>query len=140
GRGRGHGRGPRAAGREPAGPRGAGQAAAQAGHWPRVRDVLGRAVGQAAMDRILLQGMRFWGHHGLLPHEREQGQPFEVDLEVELDLSRARESDRLEETVDYRLLFRAVQEVVEGEPVHLLEHLAERIRRQVERTLEALPV
>lgn len=92
------------------------------------------------MDRILLQGMRFWGHHGLLPHEREQGQPFEVDLEVELDLSRARESDRLEETVDYRLLFRAVQEVVEGEPVHLLEHLAERIRRQVERSLEALPV
>ena len=92
------------------------------------------------MDRILLQGMRFWGHHGLLPHEREQGQPFEVDLEVELDLSRARESDRLEETVDYRLLFRAVQKVGEGEPVHLLEHLAERIRRQVERTLEALPV
>lgn len=79
------------------------------------------------MDRILLKGMRFHGYHGVLPQERAEGQPFEVDLEVELDLGRARRSDALEETVDYRLLYRAVKDVVEGEPVNLLEHLAERI-------------
>lgn len=91
------------------------------------------------MDRIVLRGMRFYGYHGVLPEEREQGQPFEVDLEVELDLSRSRQSDRLKETVDYRLLYRAVQEVVEGEPVNLLEHLAERIRHAVQATLQGLP-
>lgn len=91
------------------------------------------------MDRIVLRDMRFFGYHGVLPEERAQGQPFEVDLEVELDLSRSRQSDRLEETVDYRLLYRAVKEVVEGEAVNLLEHLAERIRRQVRATLQQLP-
>lgn len=91
------------------------------------------------MERILLRGMRFYGYHGVLPEEREQGQPFEVDLEVEANLSRARESDRLEETVDYRLLYRAVQEVVEGEQVNLLEHLAQRILDRVQATLEQVP-
>ena len=91
------------------------------------------------MDQILLRGMRFYGYHGVLPEEREQGQPFEVDLEVEANLSRARETDRLEETVDYRLLYRAVQEVVEGQPVNLLEHLAQRILDRVQAALEQVP-
>lgn len=87
------------------------------------------------MDRIVLCGMRFYGYHGVLPEERRQGQPFEVDLEVAADLGRARATDHLEETVDYRLLYRAVREVVEGEPVNLLEHLAQRILDRVRATL-----
>ncbi|BAS29342.1 dihydroneopterin aldolase [Limnochorda pilosa] len=96
------------------------------------------------MDRILLQGMRFHGYHGVLPEERERGQTFEVDLELELDLTWPRASDRIEETVDYRLLYDMVREIMEGPPVHLLEHLAERILRtvrdRVERTTFRRPV
>lgn len=79
------------------------------------------------MDRILLEGMAFFGHHGVHPTERELGNRFVVDAELERDLSVPGRSDRLEDALDYREPYRAVREVVEGEPCHLLEALAERI-------------
>ena len=42
----------------------------------------------AVKDRILLEGMIFYGNHGTLPAERELGQPFVVDVELHLDLPR----------------------------------------------------
>ncbi len=79
------------------------------------------------MDRILLEGMSFFGHHGAYPAERELGTHFTVDAELELDLTVAGSSDRLEDTVDYRDAHKLIPEVVEGEPVHLVETLAERV-------------
>lgn len=79
------------------------------------------------MDRILLQGLAFYGHHGATPQERETGGRFLVDLEVEADLSLPARSDRLEDTINYSLLYRLVREVVEGPPRHLLEALAGQI-------------
>lgn len=79
------------------------------------------------MDRLLLQGMAFFGHHGVSEAERELGTRFVVDAELERDLSIAGRSDRLEDTLDYREPFSAVREVVEGESCHLIEALAERI-------------
>jgi 7,8-dihydroneopterin aldolase/epimerase/oxygenase len=78
------------------------------------------------MDRILLEGMSFFGHHGVYPAERELGTHFTVDVELELDLAVAGGSDRLEDTLDYREPYRLVREVVEGEPCQLVETLAER--------------
>jgi 7,8-dihydroneopterin aldolase/epimerase/oxygenase len=78
------------------------------------------------MDRILLQGMSFLGHHGVYPAEREIGTRFTVDAELELDLAEAGRGDRLEDTLDYRDAYRAVREVIEGDPCHLVEALAER--------------
>ena len=37
-------------------------------------------------DRIIVEGMQFYGYHGSSPEERSLGQPFQVDLEAELDL------------------------------------------------------
>ena len=78
-------------------------------------------------DRIVLEGMQFYGYHGVNPEERALGQAYVVDLAVELDLSRAGESDRLEDTVSYPHLYRAVQSVVEGQPKNLLEATAHEI-------------
>ncbi len=83
------------------------------------------------MDRILLKDMAFYGFHGVHPEERQQGQPFFVDAEVVCDLHRAGHSDRLEDTVDYRELYRRVREVVEGPPRNLLEALAEEIAHRL---------
>ncbi len=71
--------------------------------------------------------MEFFGRHGCLSGERAQGQPFLVDAVLWLDLAPAGESDDLARTVDYAAVFRTVQEVVEGEPVALIETVAERI-------------
>jgi dihydroneopterin aldolase len=80
-----------------------------------------------AEDRILLEGMVFHGRHGTLPAERELGQPFVVDVELQLDLRPAGLADDLSQTVDYGEVHRQAREVVEGEPVKLTETVAERI-------------
>jgi len=78
-------------------------------------------------DRIELRGLRALGTHGALAQEQERAQPFEVDLDVELDLGPAGRSDDLADTVDYGSVVGLVADVVSGEPAALLEHLAQRI-------------
>jgi len=82
-------------------------------------------------DRIELRGLRFAAVHGVLPEERERAQPFEVDVDIEADLAGAGRSDRLSDTVDYGAVTDAVAAVMNGPPVNLLEHLAERIAAAV---------
>lgn len=83
------------------------------------------------MDRIILEGMQFYGFHGVNPEERELGQPYLVDLVVETDLRQPGETDRLQDTVSYSHLYHVVQEVVEGDPKNLLEALATAIANRV---------
>ena len=82
-------------------------------------------------DRIILTGLQFYGFHGVNPEERSLGQPFVVDLEAELDLSVPAASDRLDDTVSYTELYRAVKAVMEGEPCNLLEAAAGTIASRV---------
>jgi dihydroneopterin aldolase len=76
-------------------------------------------------DRIVLRGLRGHGHHGVYPDEREHGQPFVVDVVLTLDLRPAARTDDVGETVHYGELAQQVVAVVEGEPVHLVETLAQ---------------
>lgn len=78
-------------------------------------------------DRIRLTGLRVRGHHGVLPAERRDGQDFVVDVALSLDLRAAGGSDDLADTVDYGALAQALAELVEGEPLDLLEALAGRL-------------
>lgn len=82
-------------------------------------------------DRIILTGLQFYGFHGVNPEERSLGQPFVVDLEAELDLSVPAASDRLDDTVSYTELYRAVKAVMEGEPRNLLETAAGTIANRI---------
>lgn len=78
-------------------------------------------------DRISLTGITGFGHHGALPHERDLGQTFVVDVSLFLDLGPAGETDALSRTVDYGHLSQRVHEAVTSDPVDLIETLAERI-------------
>lgn len=79
------------------------------------------------MDRIVVAGIRELGVHGVLPEEQARPQPFEVDVELTVDLTAAGESDALEDTVDYAAVCEAVSRVVRSERYQLLERLATRI-------------
>jgi 7,8-dihydroneopterin aldolase/epimerase/oxygenase len=79
------------------------------------------------VDRITLTGLEVFGHHGALPHERELGQRFVVDVGLDLDLGPASRSDELVDTVDYGRLSAQVAEVVAGEAHDLIETVAGRI-------------
>lgn len=81
----------------------------------------------AGGDQIQLRGLRAMGVHGSLPEEQARAQPFEVDLDVELDLSPSGTSDDLDDTVDYAALCDATVRVVTTERFRLMEALAERI-------------
>jgi dihydroneopterin aldolase len=79
------------------------------------------------VDRILISGLRVMGVHGVLPEEHVRAQPFEINVELEVDVSAAGASDNLEDTVDYGAVCEAVSRVVSSEQYELLERLASRI-------------
>jgi dihydroneopterin aldolase len=66
--------------------------------------------------------LRLVGHHGVHAHEKEQGQEFVFD--VELDVGERGTSDRLEDAVDYREIPRVVQAVSDARSYDLIEALA----------------
>ncbi|WP_217165965.1 dihydroneopterin aldolase [Streptomyces sp. BBFR51] len=79
------------------------------------------------MDRVALRGLKARGHHGVFPREREDGQTFLVDIVLGLDTRPAAADDDLAKTVHYGIVAEEVVAVVEGEPVNLVETLAEHI-------------
>lgn len=78
-------------------------------------------------DLIALTGLRVRGNHGVLEHERRDGQDFVVDAVLTVDTRAAAATDDLAATVDYGGLAVRLAEVVAGEPVDLLETLAARL-------------
>ena len=76
-------------------------------------------------DRIQLRGIRVFGTHGVLAEEKSRAQPFEIDLDLSVDLAVASTSDRLDDTVDYAGVAESVSAIVSGPTSYaLLEALA----------------
>lgn len=82
-------------------------------------------------DRIVLRGLRVRGHHGVLDHERRDGQDFVLDLALEVDLAAAAASDDLVDTVDYGALAEGAAAVVSGPPRRLIEAVAGEVADRV---------
>jgi 7,8-dihydroneopterin aldolase/epimerase/oxygenase len=78
-------------------------------------------------DAIVLRGLRCTGYHGVFEHERRDGQVFVVDAVLRLDTTRAARTDDVADTVDYGAVARRLAAIVEGEPVNLIERLAQRL-------------
>jgi len=79
------------------------------------------------MDEITLTGLTVFGRHGVFDFEREQGQDFTVDATLRLDLAPAAASDDVRDTVHYGELAEAFADIIGGEPVDLIETLADRL-------------
>lgn len=78
-------------------------------------------------DRIFITGVRATGYHGVLERERREGQEFVVDAVLHTDVRQAARTDDLAHTVDYSQAAAWIAEQIEGEPVRLIETLAQRI-------------
>jgi dihydroneopterin aldolase/2-amino-4-hydroxy-6-hydroxymethyldihydropteridine diphosphokinase len=79
------------------------------------------------MDQIELRGLRVHGRHGVLPFERRDGQDFLIDAVLSVDTRPAAATDDLALTVDYGALSERLAQIVAGEPVQLIETLAQRL-------------
>ncbi|MBT0767703.1 2-amino-4-hydroxy-6-hydroxymethyldihydropteridine diphosphokinase [Kineosporia sp. J2-2] len=79
------------------------------------------------LDQIRLSGVTARGTHGVFDFERREGQDFTVDVVLHTDTSAAAATDDLTRTTHYGILAGTVADIVRGEPVNLIETLAERI-------------
>ncbi|UTR12471.1 dihydroneopterin aldolase [Evansella sp. LMS18] len=79
------------------------------------------------MDKIYVNGMDFYGYHGVYEEENKLGQRFSADVILEMDTKEAGRTDNLNLTVNYAEVYEKVKEIMEGEAVKLVETLTERI-------------
>jgi dihydroneopterin aldolase len=75
--------------------------------------------------------MRFEGRHGYYDHELSKPQPFEVDVELVLNLQPAGIDDDLDKSVDYAKVYETTRQVVESTSFRLLEALAEALSHEL---------
>ena len=78
-------------------------------------------------DRIEIAGLRTTALIGAMAHEREARQPLQIDLSIHADLSRAGESDDLNQTVHYGEVCDQVLALIDRSDFILLERLAQAI-------------
>ena len=83
------------------------------------------------LDDITLTGLRATAFHGVLEHERREGQVFVIDVTVYLELAGAAHTDDLDSTIHYGQLAEEVVSAVERDPVDLIETIAERVAEVV---------
>lgn len=78
-------------------------------------------------DAVEVRGLRVFAHHGVLPDEREDGQPFVIDVLLETDTRIAARTDDLSDAIDYAALVSRIADVVRSTRFDLLEALGARI-------------
>lgn len=76
------------------------------------------------MDTISLNGIAFFGHHGHTAEEQAAGGRYSVDVQLALDLTKPSQTDRLEDTLDYRRANELVKQIGQTRRFHLVEGLA----------------
>lgn len=89
------------------------------------------------MGRITLEGMRFHAHVGTTAEERAAGNDFDVSVSYDCDTLTPGLSDRLEDAVDYSLIFDAVAQEMAVE-CNLIENLGHRIMRRLTNDFPAI--
>ena len=89
-------------------------------------------------DRIRLEGMVFYGRHGVDPAEKSLGQRFTVDVEIERDLRKPGRTDDLHDTVNYAHVYHVARQVLEGPSKNLIEAVAEEIARRLAESCNGL--
>lgn len=80
--------------------------------------------------KVFLENMEFHAFHGVYSDEKKNGNTFSVDLEFEADLQRAAETDNIDDTINYELIYNIIQREM-NIPSNLLENVAGRIYKAV---------
>lgn len=83
------------------------------------------------MDKIYIRGLRVFAYHGVNIEEKEKGQPFVLDVTLEVDLSRAGQSDNLSDTVNYAKVAKRIVRVMQTEKDDLIERAATRVAEAI---------
>lgn len=82
------------------------------------------------MSQIILENIQFHAFHGVFPQENMVGNSFVVTLTLDLDLQQASQTDNLDDTINYQLIYDVVKAEMQIQS-KLIEHVAGRIIRSV---------
>ena len=83
------------------------------------------------MGKIRLNNMIFYAHHGYYQAERELGQKFQVDMELDCDFTKVIQTDDLENTVNFEDVYKKVHHIFSNYKFTLLETLADKIANEM---------
>lgn len=89
------------------------------------------------MGLIRIEQMEFYSFHGCFEEERIVGNRFIVDLEMETDMSRACETDSIDDALNYQTAYDLIREEMKTKS-YLLEHIAGRISGSLLRNFPGL--
>ena len=83
------------------------------------------------MGVIRLKNMQFYGFHGVSDSEKHLGGRFEVDVELHLSLKDSCESDDLNDTINYEVIYKTVDACIRKDKFYLIEALANSIAKDI---------
>lgn len=79
---------------------------------------------------IKLNDMQFYAYHGVLAQETKVGNNYVVNVCMNANLLRACETDNVDDTISYAIVYDLVKAEME-QPSKLLEHVAMRIYKSI---------
>jgi len=87
------------------------------------------------MGKIIVKGIKLYAYHGCTDEEQKIGTHYEVDVIIDANLKKAAKSDKLNDTIDYAIVYEIVKEQMAIKS-RLIEHVAQRI---IDKLLVKLP-
>ena len=93
---------------------------------------------EALTDRIILRDLQAFSKLGSYDFERILGQSIMIDLELELDLKKAGETNDVNDSIDYVEVSIAVRELCQSREFLLIENLATEIIKMLFNKFEKL--
>ncbi len=88
------------------------------------------------MDKVFIQDLSLRGKHGVFEWEWEKEQEFIFDITAEVDIRKAAQTDKLEDTVCWTYLHDIAKSVIASPTIYLIEKIATTV---AERILEGEP-
>ncbi|XVQ12736.1 dihydroneopterin aldolase [Spirillospora sp. CA-255316] len=82
-------------------------------------------------DTIIVEGLLAHGRHGWRRHQETYPQPFHINAQLFLDLTKVAESDDLADTIDYAAVCEEIKKLVENESYAMIERLADQVARKL---------
>lgn len=79
------------------------------------------------MDKIYIKGLELFAYHGVNPEEKRDGQTFLLDVTLHADLSRPRQTDNLDDTINYAAVRKTIQRAFTAQSCDLIERAAQAV-------------
>lgn len=83
------------------------------------------------MAILRMAKMKFFGHHGVTDEEKEKGEKYEVDCEIETDIADCAASDNIDDAINYDAVYYLIQEHLENRKYNLVETIAEKLKKEI---------